>query len=213
VGDVVAAVLEADSFLGSALDGLAVVEPSSLGDRSLGERCGELLAATGRVDALLAATIAEAEHRGLCGSRMSPAGLTGAWVGAQAPASLGRSATARLVVRAGAVAGLPLVAGPHAGGEISTAFLDAAGAGLRALPCEAHPSWDALLAGEARDVDPGDIGGLLAHLKVMVDPDQASRDADAASSRSELRVSPYGSRGAWAINGTCTAWKVNCSPG
>ena len=184
--------------LASALNGLSAVPPASLGERELTARAGELLRARDVVESLLAHTLAEATCRGLAGTD----GHTRSWLGEVPAARHGRAEYARLAARSRVVAGLPLVAALHAGGEVSTAFVDAAGSGLRQLPAEAHPAWDLLLAGEARDCDPADIPKLLAHLRVMIDPDTVNSEADRAAERSELHVSPYGSLGSWAIRGT-----------
>lgn len=191
------AVAVLESPLLAVLDGLAEVDPASLGEAFLAERAAELLQATDRVASLLAHTVAEAQTRGL-----GVNGYTTDWVQRNASSQLGRSTRATMVVRAQTVAGLPLVAALHAGAEVSTAFLDAAGAGLRKLPKEAHATWDAMLAGEARDLDPADIGKLLAQFRVLIDPDTANAEADERAQRSSLHVSPFGSDGAWAINGT-----------
>ena len=191
-----------DAALAEPLEAFLTIDPATLGDRGLGERAGVLLTLSHRLDAALAATVADAETRGMTGSRFSRAGQTGTWLEESADARIGRAEQARQVRRAHTVTALPLIAALHAGGEVSTAFLDAAGAALRRLPSEALASWDALLAGQARDLDPADIPKLLAHARIMVDPDTANNEAANAADRSELHVNPFGSQGSWAIRGT-----------
>lgn len=183
----------------AALDAVAAVPVWQSTSTQTRAEIADLLTARARLDALLADRVHHAETAGLLDERQrlqsyladaAPHPLPPAELDAHARRARGRDA-------------LPLLTGLHSDGQISTAYLDAALAGLAALPADCASTLDTVLATGASELTPRQVHALVRQLRTMVDPDGA--DTAAADAVDTAYLSRYGSDDRYDLRATLSA--------
>ena len=188
-------------LLNTLAPGLSV-DPVRLTEPELREALAEVLVGVDRLNARAARLLAEVTERGLADVRGESAPRPATFLRDRAPAAIGRAEAGRVARRARVRVVLPRVAKLFDAGEVSTAFVDAACAGLGKLEPEVWELVDEVLAGEARVIEPCRVGAVIEQARVMTDTEDADARGERLDGRSRVYLSRVGSDGAWALNGT-----------
>lgn len=151
----------------------------------------DLISASSRVAAALAAVTEGAVAQGFC------TGSVAAWLRELAPHPLASRESAAAARRAGAARAMPLLAGLHAGGAVSTDYLDAALRGCEGLAAEVVALMDDALA-QAAPTLPASLVGRLIRL-ARPHAEGADGDDDASPEPSTASFSRYGIEDRYAL--------------
>lgn len=151
----------------------------------------DLISASSRVAAALAAVTEGAVAQGFC------TGSVAAWLREVAPHPLASRESAAAARRVGAARAMPLLAGLHAGGAVSTDYLDAALRGCEGLAAEVVALMDDALA-QAAPTLPASLVGRLIRL-ARPHAEGADGDDDGSPEPSTASFSRYGIEDRYAL--------------
>jgi hypothetical protein len=177
--------------LAAAVDGLAAERPDGLPDAVRAERVLVLRRLLDRLEGHWLAELADVDACGAAGAeRGMPAGSTAAWLRSRlrigATAASGWVRTARTLFRG------PLTGTAKAvtDGEIAPAHAWVLAHGIQELPAHAAAEAEPVLLEAARRLDPPRLRRVVAHLRLVADPDAAATRADLQHQRRGLWLSP-----------------------
>ena len=177
--------------LAAAVDGLAAQDLDRLGDGALAEQVMALRGLMDRLEGHWLRALAAVDGRGAAGAEQGlQAGSTAAWL------------RNRLRMSAGAAGGLVRTAralhrGPLTGtaqalaeGTISPAHAQVLAHGTHDLPAHLAAEAEPVLVEAARRLDPPRLRRVVAHLRLVADPDTADDQAEQQHQRRGLWLSP-----------------------
>jgi hypothetical protein len=177
--------------LATAVDGLVAEDLGGLADGACAERLLSLRGLVDRLEGHWLGELADLDARGAAGAEQGvPAGSTASWLRARLRMSAGTAAGLVRTARA-------LYRGPLTGtaqaltkGVISPAHAQVLAAGTHDLPAHTTADAEPVLLEAARRLDPPRLRRVIAHLRLVADPD----GADALAERRQQR------RGVWVAS-------------
>ena len=187
--------------LAAELQELAAQDPDRLGDAALAERVRVLRQLADRLEGHWLGGWPRVDARGAAGAEQGvQAGSTAAWLRARLRMSAG--AAAGLVRTARALFRGPLTQTGQAlaDGAISPAHAQVLAHGTQDLPAHVTAEAEPVLVEAARRLDPPRLRRVIAHLRLVADPDGADDQAEHRYQRRGLWLSPTW-EGMVAVNG------------
>jgi hypothetical protein len=165
--------------LAAAVDGLAAHDLDRLGDAALAERVMALRGLVDRLEGHWLGELAAVDARGAAGAEQGvQAGSTAAWLRNRLRMGPGTAAgwvrTARALFR-GPLAG---TAKALTNGELSAAHASVLAHGTHDLPAHTTAEAEPVLLEAARRLDPPRLRRVVAHLRLVADPDGAGEQAE-----------------------------------
>jgi Domain of unknown function (DUF222) len=186
--------------LAAQLQGLADQPRDGLADAARAERVMALQGLMDRLQGHLLRELADVDARGAAGAEQgTQAPSTAGWLRARLHLS---AATTSLVRTARALYRGPLTATGQAlaDGTISPAHAQVLAAGTQELPTHLGAEAEPVLLAAARRLDPPRLRRVVAHLRLVADPDGADRQAERRHQQRGLRLAATW-EGMVAVNG------------
>jgi hypothetical protein len=165
--------------LAAELQGLADQPRDGLPDAARAERVMALQGLADRLQGHLLWELATVDARGAAGAEQGlPAPSTAGWLRARLRLSAGAASGLVRTARALYRGPLPGTGQALADGTISPAHAQALAAGTQELPTHTTVEAEPVLLAAARRLDPPRLRRVLAHLRLVVDPDGAEGRAE-----------------------------------
>jgi hypothetical protein len=177
--------------LAAAVDGLAAQDLDGLADGALADQVMALRGLMDRLEGQWLGELAAVDARGAAGAEQGvQAGSTAGWL--RARLRMGAGTAAGLVRTARALYRGPLTgtAQALADGELSVAHASVLAAGTHDLPDHLAADAEPVLLEAARRLDPPRLRRVIAHLRLVADPDGADAQAERRHQRRGLWLSP-----------------------
>jgi hypothetical protein len=177
--------------LAAAVDGLAAQDLAGLPDAARAERVLVLRRLLDRLEGQWLGEVAAVDARGAAGAEAGmPAASTASWL--RSRLRMGAAAATSCVCTARALFRGPLTATAEAlsDGELSAAHAAVLAHGTQDLPVPTATEAEPLLVEAARRLDPPRLRRVIAHLRLVADPDAAASRAERRHQQRWLWLAP-----------------------
>jgi hypothetical protein len=176
--------------LAAEVQALAAQDLDSLPDAARAERVLELRRLPDRLEGHWLQELAAVDARGAAGAEAGvQAASTAGWLRGRLRLGAGAAATAVRTARALFRGPLTATANALTGGEVSVTHASVLAAGTEELPDQVVAEAEPVLVEAARRLDPPRLRRVIAHLRLVADPDTADHQAERRHQRRGLWLS------------------------